>query len=60
MLGRGFDAAASTMKFWKKVLKKFNKQQDHDPKGLAEDKYFNKLQKKLDKLEEHKPKKKKK
>lgn len=48
------------MKFWKKVLKKFKKQQDHDPKGLLEDKYFNKLQKKLDKLEEHKQKKKKK
>jgi len=47
------------MKFWKKVLKKFKKQQDHDPKKLAEDKYFNKLQKKLDKLENPSKKKKK-
>jgi hypothetical protein len=47
------------MSFWKKVLKKFKKQQDHDPKGLIEDKYFHKLQKKLDKLEDQ-PKKKKK
>lgn len=47
------------MKFWKKVLKKFKKQKDQDPKGLAEDKYFNKLQKKLDKLEKKKKKKKK-
>jgi hypothetical protein len=38
------------MSFWKKVLKKLNKQQDHDPKGLAEDKYIKKLQKKLNKI----------
>lgn len=47
------------MKFWKKVLKKFKKQQDQDPKALVEDKYFSKLQRKLDKLN-HKSKKKKK
>jgi hypothetical protein len=38
------------MSFWKKVLKKYKKQKNKDPKSLLEDKYINKLQKKLNKI----------